>query len=276
VISRAPQGKGVVLALWIMSATALAGAPDYDAFSETDGHIATKQQEVAAWEMLHDPAQVEAVYADALKGNVRAVRIVQQIEATLAASGVEVAERTSRPGCLVPAYQELSGTCRPDWSFLDFLSQDRPGGIRLREVIFSAYAARAQKRGLENQVVLTAANGLLSVGLARSLLLRVEAGTKPVATPVLAGAERVKKGITSPPRKITSGSQVTEDVIRQAIKDAPLKSQQSRGVSLPRVQEYVDKILAGEAAPAIKVDGNIIVDGHHRYIAGRVLGQEPP
>jgi hypothetical protein len=133
---------GVVFALWMLSATALAVAPDYDAFSEADGHIATKQQEVAAWEMLHDPAQVEAVYADASKGNVRAVRVVRQLEATLAASGVEVAERTSRPGCLVPAYKDLSGTCRPDWSFLDFLSQDRPGGIRLRGVIFGAYAAQ--------------------------------------------------------------------------------------------------------------------------------------
>lgn len=28
--------------------------------------------------------------------------------------------------------------------------------------------------------------------------------------------------------------------------------------------------------PPIKVDGNIIVDGNHRYVAGRVYGQEPP
>ena len=60
------------------------------------------------------------------------------------------------------------------------------------------------------------------------------------------------------------------------MKDAPLKSQQAGGVSLPRVQEYVDRLLAGEAAPAIKVDGQMIVDGNHRYIAGRILGSEPP
>ena len=34
-------------------------------------------------------------------------------------------------------------------------------------------------------------------------------------------------------------------------------------------------VVAGEIAPAIKVDGNMIVDGNHRYIAGRILGQEP-
>ncbi len=75
---------------------------------------------------------------------------------------------------------------------------------------------------------------------------------------------------------ITRGEQVTEQVIRNAMKDAPLSSQQAGGVSLPRVQQYVDKLLAGEAAPAIKVDGGMIVDGNHRYIAGRIVGQEPP
>jgi RHS repeat-associated protein len=80
---------------------------------------------------------------------------------------------------------------------------------------------------------------------------------------------------TAAPR-ITSGSQVTEDVIRAAMKDAPLRSQQAGGVSLPKVQQFVDDLLAGKTAPAIKVDGNVIIDGNHRYIAGRILGQEPP
>jgi hypothetical protein len=75
--------------------------------------------------------------------------------------------------------------------------------------------------------------------------------------------------------RITSGSQVTEQVIREAMKDATLQSQQGGGVSLRLIQKYVDKLLAGEAAPAIRVDGTIIVDGNHRYIAGHILGQEP-
>jgi len=57
---------------------------------------------------------------------------------------------------------------------------------------------------------------------------------------------------------------------------APLRSQQAGGVSLPRVQLYVDRLLAGEAAPAIRVDGQMIVDGNHRYVAARILGQAPP
>ncbi len=75
---------------------------------------------------------------------------------------------------------------------------------------------------------------------------------------------------------ITRGEQVTEEVIRNAMKDAPLSSQQAGGVSLPRVQQYVDKLLAGEVPPAIKVDGSMIVDGNHRYIAGQILGRETP
>jgi hypothetical protein len=68
---------------------------------------------------------------------------------------------------------------------------------------------------------------------------------------------------------------VTENMIRNATRSAPLRSQQAGGISLPRVQEYVNKILAGETAPPIKVDGSIIIDGNHRYVAGRITGIEP-
>ena len=60
------------------------------------------------------------------------------------------------------------------------------------------------------------------------------------------------------------------------MKDAPLKSQQAGGVSFRLVQKYVDRLLDNEVPPAIKVDGQIIVDGNHRYIAGRILGRETP
>jgi len=69
---------------------------------------------------------------------------------------------------------------------------------------------------------------------------------------------------------------VTEEVIRNAMKDAPLKSQQRGGISLPRVREFVDKLNTGETPPAIKVDNGMIVEGNHRYIAGRIVGKEPP
>jgi hypothetical protein len=73
-----------------------------------------------------------------------------------------------------------------------------------------------------------------------------------------------------------TGRDVTVEHIRQAMKGAELSSQQSGGVNLPLIQSYVDKLLAGEIAPAIKVENGIIIDGNHRYIAGKICGIEPP
>lgn len=41
------------------------------------------------------------------------------------------------------------------------------------------------------------------------------------------------------------------------------------------IQRYVDRFLKGNVAPAIKMDGNVIVEGNYRYIAARILGREP-
>lgn len=59
------------------------------------------------------------------------------------------------------------------------------------------------------------------------------------------------------------------------MKDAPLKTQQG-AVSQPAIQRYVTRLENGDVAPPIKVDNGIIVDGNHRYIAGRIFGKEPP
>ena len=92
------------------------------------------------------------------------------------------------------------------------------------------------------------------------------------ALPFLIPGEGMVAGALS---EITAGNQVTEQMIRAAMKDAPLHSQQAGGISLRLVQEYVDKLIAGEVAPAIQVDGSIIVNGNHRYVSGRVFGLEP-
>lgn len=72
---------------------------------------------------------------------------------------------------------------------------------------------------------------------------------------------------------------VTEALIRQAMSDAPLKTHQ-RAVSLPVIQRFVDYVLDGKTIQdykdRIQVDDDRIVDGNHRYIAGRILGYETP
>ena len=64
---------------------------------------------------------------------------------------------------------------------------------------------------------------------------------------------------------------VSELMTRNAMRDAPLLSQQAGGISLPRVQQFVDRLLGGETAPAIKVDGTMIVGGNHHYVAARIV-----
>lgn len=90
-----------------------------------------------------------------------------------------------------------------------------------------------------------------------------------------AGLRGGAKALAQNGPRVSRGSEVTEQLIREVMKDAPLKSQQDYGVSLPVIQEYVDKLLAGQVPPAIHVEGQIIVNGNHRYIAGRIVGREP-
>ena len=65
---------------------------------------------------------------------------------------------------------------------------------------------------------------------------------------------------------------ITDEQIYEVMKDAPLQTQQS-AVSKPVIQRYYEKIMNGETdVPPIKVDGNIIVNGNHRYIVCRLAG----
>jgi hypothetical protein len=156
-----------------LGAASLGQSLDYDRFSDQDGFIAPAQ-ETAAWALLRDPVRLEQLYADVAKGNERALHVFEQLEVSLAESGRQVAERVTRPECLVPAMRELSGSCVPDWSFLNFLAQDKPGAARLRQAISKAFAARAHQRGLENRLVLSAITSIVSVGVAASVLREAE------------------------------------------------------------------------------------------------------
>lgn len=68
---------------------------------------------------------------------------------------------------------------------------------------------------------------------------------------------------------------VTQESVTQALQDSNLQTAQGV-VSGPMVERYVEKIQLGETAPPIKVtlDG-VIVDGNHRYVAGKLTGNEP-
>lgn len=47
-------------------------------------------------------------------------------------------------------------------------------------------------------------------------------------------------------------------------------------VSGPMVERYVQRLKNGEIAPSIKVTSEgVIVEGNHRYVAGKLFGNEP-
>ncbi|WP_017347507.1 RHS repeat-associated core domain-containing protein [Pantoea sp. A4] len=74
--------------------------------------------------------------------------------------------------------------------------------------------------------------------------------------------------------KVNSGADVTPDIVRESLKGDTMQTLQA-SVSLPAIQRYVDRLLKGDVAPPIKVDGNIVVEGNHRYVAGKVAGKMP-
>src|SRR4051812_31352812 len=112
----------------LLALPAQAMAPDYDAFSDRDGNITTRQHGLGLFKLVSSAVELEAVFEESRAGNARAKRIFEELETSyFPDTGRELAETVSKPPCLVPVLRELSGWCVPDWSFLDFLSKEKPG-----------------------------------------------------------------------------------------------------------------------------------------------------
>ena len=90
---------------------------------------------------------------------------------------------------------------------------------------------------------------------------------KNQAKPAVQTAIKVEAKAAAP-----AAVKVTEASIKQALAGSDMKTAQE-GVSLPAVERYVAKLANGETAPPIKVDGKVIVDGNHRYVAGQLAGK---
>lgn len=73
----------------------------------------------------------------------------------------------------------------------------------------------------------------------------------------------------------SKGIVVTQESVASALKGSKLQTAQGV-VSGPMVERYVKMAQEGNTAPPIKVTNNgVIVDGNHRYVAGRLVGNEP-
>ncbi len=77
------------------------------------------------------------------------------------------------------------------------------------------------------------------------------------------------------PRYSSTGSIIVDEAaVASALKGSSMKTLQG-GVSLPAIERYVRMLESGSAAPAIKVADDVIIEGNHRYVAGRIFGKEP-
>lgn len=112
----------------VVAGPAIAGVPNYDSFCDVEGHIGTPEQVLAAQDMVRAPGQVEAVFADAGKGNRRAARVFQELETRFFPDiGRAVAEQEHSLKCQTPVVKEFSEDCRPHWEFLGFLPETEAG-----------------------------------------------------------------------------------------------------------------------------------------------------
>lgn len=122
---------------------------NYDIFSLPSGQLKSGEEWKA---LIYNWEQLEQVYLDAANGNPRAKGVIQHLEITLDAIGEAIAEESYSLQCTAPIIQDFS-KCIPNWSYFDFLRTDKPGSVRLRQIVADAYNEHAQKLGIRNEVV---------------------------------------------------------------------------------------------------------------------------
>jgi hypothetical protein len=66
---------------------------------------------------------------------------------------------------------------------------------------------------------------------------------------------------------------ISEDSIKEALSGSTMKTIQV-DISAPKVERFANMMADGKKFPPIKVDGDVIVEGNHRYVAGKVAKVE--
>ena len=134
------------------------------------------------------------------------------------------------------------------------------------------FAGRSMLQDVTERKLEDAGNAFVLGTIAFNGLATVPAlGVSSRPTPRAVVRLKAKGGVR---QLVKSGDEVTDEMIREAMKDAPLKTQQDV-VSVPVIRAYVGRLAAGDVPPPIKVAEGFIIEGNHRYIAGRLFGKEP-
>lgn len=139
--------------------------------------------------------------------------------------------------------------------------------------------------------------GLMDVSIAhslRSMLMNIQLSTGSALFDSLVDPERavtnlalgaavgvlVIAGGAALIRLFTRGKEIAGGVIRltaskiiSKIRGTGYRTQQV-AVSIPKIERFVTDMVNGAKFPAVKVDGKVIVDGHHTFIAAKIANVE--
>ena len=166
------------------------------------------------------------------------------------------------------------------WTDPSGLLFDGPAADNTMERSFSGYQFDINKTGfpsnfsaMESQIV------IVGVGAAATMLFIDVAGSG-VAAASYYTMNRLSNssGKTPCSQVVTNPSATDAEVarIRQAVQQTGLKTTQHVGVSAPKVIRYVSRLQNGDIPPPVLIEDGVLIDGHHRYVAGLVAGIPVP
>ncbi|HYH98545.1 hypothetical protein [Hyalangium sp.] len=137
---------------------------DYALYCDENGTLVGSRSAVL---LVYRAAHLERVYADSRAGNSRAQALFEQLEATLRATGQELARKSLGIACgSLPA-------CVAQWHKLDeFMPSRGEGGMRLRQVMADSFSQEAKLQHVRNTTIAA----VLDVLLVGTVLRRGAAG----------------------------------------------------------------------------------------------------
>jgi hypothetical protein len=150
--------------------------PAYDKFTTPDGKIIDTEESAAALaSMVQNPDQLDQLWSDAQSGNARAKAVIDQLDPLWVNLGRVTAESEGRLRCLTPPGQALTEllddeSCFTNWSALDFIRADRPGGAHVRDRIALGYSKRARELHIRNSIIIGSLNLLMAGWTVKSAL----------------------------------------------------------------------------------------------------------
>lgn len=111
-------------------------------------------------------------------------------------------------------------------------------------------------------------------GMDGALILAPILGEEMAASSAMTQIVDMSAQVRVPSAIPSMASNLTAEEIKAGLESATLRTTQEE-ISAPVVNRYIDMLRTGSEAPPIKVDGDIIVDGNHRYAAGVLEGKLP-